>query len=148
MAVFYDKEGNIVDTVKHSEIDMEPSKSRAIRINSSVQEYNRVKSYNVRVLRTTTADVEKVQLRRHEIRTTEAGEEEVRGIIKNISNVKTDAVLLATFYNPKKESIGNKAIILRDIEPNSLKQFHFRFKPQEGDIVRNYVLNVVCDIEE
>jgi hypothetical protein len=141
-AVFYDKEGNIVDTAKHREIDWKPDTSRAIHIASSIYEYDKVKSYDVRIIRTTTADVEKVQLCRHAIRTTETGEEEIRGIVKNISEVKTDAALVATFYDPKKENIGTKVIILRDIEPNTIRQFDFKFKPQEGDIVRTYSLNV------
>jgi len=140
-AVFYDEEGNIVDTVKHREIYLKPNTSRGIRITSSESEHGKVKSYDVRVVRTTTADVEKVQLRRHEIRTTETGEE-VRGIVKNISEVKTDAALVVTFYDPKKENIGTKVLVLRDIEPNTIRQFDFKFKPQEGDRVRTYSLAV------
>jgi hypothetical protein len=141
-AVFYDQEGNILDTVKHREIDLKPDTSRAIHITSSINEIDKVKSYGVRIIRTTTADVEKVQLRRHEMRTTEAGEEEISGTVKNISEVKTDAALVATFYDPKKENIGTKVLVLRDIEPNTIRQFDFKFKPQEGDIVRSYSLNV------
>jgi len=141
-ALFYDIEGNTVDTVKRREIDLKPSTSRAIIINSSIRDPHKVKSYNIRVIRMTTTDFEKVQLRGHMIRTTEAGEEEVRGTVKNISDVKTDTALVATFYNPKKENIGTKVLILRDIEPDSIRQFHFKFKPQEGDIVRTYTLNI------
>ncbi len=141
-AVLYDIEGNILDTVKHREIDLKPSTSRAISINSYITELNKVRSYNVKIIKMTTTDVEKVQLRRHERSTTETGEEEVRGVVKNISNVKTDTALVGTFYDPKKENIGTKVIILRDIEPNSIRQFHFKFKPQEGDIVRTYTLNI------
>ena len=144
-ALFYDIEGNIVDTVKHSEIDLRPNTSRGILINSSIysiSELYKVKSYNVRIIRTTTVDVEKVQLRRHEISKTEAGEEEVSGIVKNISEVKTDAALVATFYNSKKENIGTRVILLRDIEPNSIKQYRFKFKPQQGDRVTTFTLNI------
>ena len=110
-------------------------------INYKKQEVHKLKSYDIKITRMTTADVEKLQLRRHEIRTTDAGEE-VRGIVKNISNIKTDAALIATFLDPKKENIGAKVIILRDIEPNSTKQFHLLFKPMEGDVVRTYTLNI------
>lgn len=146
-AVFYDREGNTLDTAKHGEIELKPNTSRSISILSAITEPGKVKSYNARITRTTTTDAEKVQLRRHEIRTTEAGEEEVRGIVKNISEVKTDAALAASFYNPEKENIGIRVIILRDIEPNGTKQFHFKFKPQEGDIVRTYTLNI-GEVEE
>jgi hypothetical protein len=147
-AVFYDIEGNIIDTDEHKETDLKPRTSRAIFIFPPTSTRYKIKSYNIRVIRTVTADVEKVQLRGHEIRTNEAGEEEVRGAAKNLSNSKADAVLVATFYDPKKESIGNKAIILRDIEPDNIKQFHFKFKPQEGDKISTYNLKVVCDIDE
>jgi hypothetical protein len=141
-AVLYDKEGNIVDTVKHREMDLRPNTSRAINITSTITEYDRLESYDVRVIRTTTADVEKVQLCRHRIRTTEAGEEEIRGTVKNLSEVKTDAALVATFYDAKKENIGTKVLVLRDIEPNTLRQYVLKFKPQEGDRVRSCSLAV------
>jgi hypothetical protein len=46
------------------------------------------------------------------------------------------------------KNIGRKIIIVRDIEPNSLKQFHFLFKPREGDIVKSYNFNIIEDIDE
>ena len=141
-AVFYDIEGNILDTVKHSEIELKPNTSRAISIRCKQQSSNDLRSYNVRIVRATTTDVERVQLRRHEIRTTDGDGEEVRGIVKNISDFKTDAALVASFLDSKKESIGTRVIIIRDIEPNSARQFHFIFKPMEGDRVRSYSLNI------
>lgn len=86
--------------------------------------------------------MEKVQLRRHEITTTETGEEEISGIAKNISTVKTDAAVIATFYNANAENIGTKVLILRDIEPNSIRQYVLKFKPQEGDSVRTYNIEI------
>jgi hypothetical protein len=65
-ALFYDVEGNILDTVKHREINLRPKTSRAIYIQTLIALNNRVKSYAVRITRTITADVEKVQLRRYE----------------------------------------------------------------------------------
>jgi len=141
-AVFYDQEGNILDTVKHREIELKPETSRAVHITSSISEYADAVSYDVRIIRTTTADVERVQLRRHEMRTTETGEEEIWGIVKNISEVKTDAALVATFYDPKKEHISTKVLVLRDIEPDTVRKFEFKFKPQEGDVVRSCTINI------
>jgi hypothetical protein len=146
--IFYDIEGNIVYRFEHKETDIKPGNSRSIIIFPPERTRNVLKSYDIKVIRVMTADEERVQVRRHEARTTETGEEEFRGTVKNISNNKADAVLVATFYDDKKEIIGTKAIILRDIEPDSIKQFHFRFRPQAGDIVRTYNLRVVCDIEE
>ncbi|MFC2026849.1 hypothetical protein ACFLUX_02620 [Chloroflexota bacterium] len=135
--VFYDIEGNIVEKVEHKEVDLKPNTSRAVIIFSSMLEVERieVKSYAIRLTKTTTTDVEKVQLRGYQIRTTETGEE-VKGIVKNISEAKTDAAVIVTFYDSKKEIIGTKVITLRDIEADSIEQFYFKFKPQEGDIVK------------
>jgi hypothetical protein len=141
-AVFYDKEGNILDTIQHREVDLKPDTSRAVHISFSKFDCKQVKSYDVRIIRTTTADVEKVQLRRHEIGTTQTGEEEISGTVKNLSEVKTDAALVATFYDGRKEAIGTKVLVLRDIEPNAIRQFDLRFRPQEGDRVRTYTLDV------
>lgn len=143
-AVFYDEAGVIISTVRHNEVELKPETSRALRINSSIShlESKRVKSYAVRLLRTTSADVERVQTRRHEIRMDETGEEHVWGIVKNISRTKTDAAVIWTFYNPKKENIGTRVVILRDIEPDSIRQYQFTFMPQEGNIVRNYDIGI------
>ena len=141
-AVFYDIEGNVLDTVKHSEADLKPNFSRAVAIYFSQQNVYQIRGYDIRIVRMRTADDEKVQLRKHEIKTTDDGQEEVRGIVKNISGAKTDAALVATFLDSKKENIGIRVVILRDIEPGSIKQFHFMFKPIEGDIMRTYTLNI------
>jgi hypothetical protein len=141
-AIFYDIEGNILDTVEHKTFDLKPNTSRSVGIGSLIPEYHKVKSYHVKITRMTTTDVEKVQLRRHERSKTETGEEEIKGIVKNISEVKTDATLIATFYNTKKENIGTRVLTLRDIEPDSIKQFDLKFKPQEGDRVINYSLTI------
>ncbi len=143
-AAFYDIEGNIIDTVKHREVDLKPSASRGILINSSVSKFHldEVKGYNIKITRMTTADVEKVQVRAQEIRTIGVDEDEVRGTVKNISNVKTDAALIATFYDYKEENIGARVIILRDIEPNTVRQYRFLFKPQAGDKLRRCTLHI------
>jgi len=135
-AVFYDIEGNIVDTVRHKEIELKPGTGRGVLIKSSIQLFDMVKSYGVRLIRATTADVERVQFRGHVIRTTETGEDEIRAVVKNVSDVKTDAAFIAAFYDSKGENIGTKVVILKDIEPGSVRQAHFLFKPREGDIVR------------
>jgi len=141
-AVFYDEKGNIVEQVRHGEVTLESETSRAIHIACSPYEDERVKSYAVRVTRTTTADIERVQLRRHEMRTTETGEEEITGIAKNISQVKSDAAVIATFYDAQQEIIGTKVVVLRDIEPDAIRQYELRFKPQKGDEVSRYTLRI------
>jgi len=147
-AVFCDMEGNAVDTVAQKEIDIKPSISRAVHVFLPPNHLHIIKSYNIKLTRVTTADVEKFQIRGHFVRTNEAGEDESKGTVKNLSSTKADVVLIASYYNAKNESIGGKAIILRDVEPNSVRQFHFTFKPQEGDMVRTYNLRVIWDIED
>ncbi len=141
-AVFYDIEGNVLDIVKHREIELKPKMSRAVLIRCPEHTKRALESYDVKIARMALADVEKVQLRHHEVRTIDTGEEEVRGIVKNISNERTDTALIAAFFNSKKENIGTKVIILRDIEPDNTRQFHFLFKPQKGDMVSTYTLNI------
>ena len=62
--VFYDFDGNVVDTVKHKEVEFKPETSRLIHVTSSIPIYERddIGSYAVRLVRATTADVEKFQL--------------------------------------------------------------------------------------
>jgi hypothetical protein len=141
-AVFYDNEGNVLETVKHKIIDLPANRSRAILISSSQFEVGKVKSYDVRLKRATTADVEKVQLRKHDIWTTETGEEEIQGIVKNISAVKVGAAVVATFYDANGDSVGTKAAVLRDLEPDAIRRYELRFKPQEGDTVTSFSVAV------
>jgi len=96
-AVYYDAEGNILDTLRHREIEINPKSSRAIYICSQKAHPLAARSYKVTVVKAVTADTEKVHLYTHEVRTAESGQEEVRGILKNISNVITDAALVACF---------------------------------------------------
>jgi len=141
-ATFLDIEGNVIDTIKHKEIELKPGFSRAVLVKSSITEKHKVKSYDVKITRVTTADVEKFQFRRQEMGITKTGDDEVTGTIKNISEDSADTAVVATFYNYNNESIGTKVVILKDIEPNTIRQFHFFFKPQEGDKVRNCTLYI------
>jgi hypothetical protein len=139
-AVFYDGEGQIIDTARQREIELGPETSRLIYIASSIPVYeaDQIARYDVRLVKATTTAQEKVQLRRYEIKTTDTGEEEVWGLAKNLSDVKTDAAIVATFYDVSKENIGTRVLVLKDIEPNTVRQFRVRFKPHEGDTVRSF----------
>ncbi len=138
--ILYDSEGMIVDKFYHKEYELKPCRSRAINIDI-YKDKETVKSYRVTLIKSITADVERIQLRRNEIRTVESGEE-VRGIIKNISDVKTDAALVATFEDARAEKIGVKIIMIKDINPGEFKQFHFVFTPPEGEIVKEYFISI------
>lgn len=139
---FYDQAGNLIETVKHREIALEPDRSRAVVINFSPYGYEKIKSYTARLIRTTTAEEEKVQLRRHESNTTETGEERITGIVKNLSNAKADAAVVVTFYDTQDEIIATKVVILRDIEANSLGQYELEFQPRDGDQIGSYTIGI------
>jgi hypothetical protein len=147
-AQFYDIEGNILEAVKHKEIDLRPKTSRAVFIQSSIMQPGSIKGYNIKVTKTITTDLERVQLRRHEIRTTETGDEEVGGIIKNISEVKTNAALVATFKDSQGEKIGVKVLQIKDMYLGELRKFHFIFTPPEGVKVKTYSLDIGEMIEQ
>ncbi|MFZ7104277.1 MAG: hypothetical protein ACOWWO_16700 [Peptococcaceae bacterium] len=138
--VLYDSEGGIVDKFYHKEYELKPGRSRAINIDI-YDDKEIIKSYRVTLLKAVTSDAERIQLRRNEIRSVEGGEE-VRGIIKNISDVKTDAAIVATFEDAWAEKIGVKIIMINDINPGEFKQFHFVFTPPEGAIVKEYFLSI------
>lgn len=141
-AVFYDVEGNVLDTIRRNETELKPNASRAININCKPQHVKQVRSYDVKIVRLTTVEDEKIQLRRHEMLSSATGEKEVKGVIKNVSNVKADTAIVATFLNSGKENIATKVAILRDIEPNSIRQFSLTFKPAEGDAVSSHTVSV------
>lgn len=137
-ALFYDVQGNVLDTITQKEIDLPPGRSRRVRINSLQYEEDKVQSYAVRLIRMRTADAEKVQPRRHDLYTTATGEEVVEGIVKNLSRDKTDAAVIITFHDLNKETLGTKVVVLKDIEPDSIRKYEIRFKPPEGDSVASY----------
>jgi hypothetical protein len=140
-ARFFDIEGNVLETARRTEVDLKPGGSRALLLQYPRQESSyKLKSYAINIVKMTTADVEKVQLRRHEIKTNPAGESVVEGVVKNISTAKTDVALVANFLNPQKESIGSHVVLIRGMEPESIKRFKMNFKAQPGDTVRTYTL--------
>ena len=141
-ATFYDIEGNVLETIRQRETDLKPSTSRAVTILLDKPGVEKIKSYSISIVKVTTADVEKVQLRHHDMRTTSIGEGEVSGTVKNISSEKVDTALVASFFDYTKENIGTRVLILRDIVPNSIKQFRFSFKLMKGDRLKSYTLDI------
>lgn len=143
---FFDKDGNIFEKVAHKEIEFYPGQARGVRIYSSTREFNKIKSYNIKIVKLITADIEKIQICRQEIKLNEAGELDITGSVKNISGVKTDTSIIANYFNLKNEDIGSKVVIIKDIEPKSYREFKFSFKPPEGEIVNTCSLKVVSDV--
>ncbi len=101
-AEFLDSEGNIIDTVWHKEYELRPNNSRTIQISTSMISKGIAQSYHVTLVKAITTDIEPLQKRAHEIRTVDAGEE-VRGTIKNLSNIKRDAALIANFTDTDRK---------------------------------------------
>lgn len=147
-AIFYDKHGNELDTQNQRELDIKPGVSRGIVIKSKVMESDKLKSYNVRIVKTTTTEIEKVQIRRKDLNINVDGGLEFNGTLKNISDIETDAAVVATFVNHKKETIGDKVVLTRNLEPGKIKKFSFKFKPQEGDTVDTFNIKIVSNVEE
>jgi hypothetical protein len=145
-AIFYDVEGNIVETVKHSETELKANCSRAIFINSSVKRAGKFMTYKVRIIRMTTADVERVQLGWRRMTKTGNGDVEIIGKLTNISDAKADSAVIAAFYNAARENIGTKVFIFKGIEPG-VRQFNLVFEPREGDRVADFSLDL-GDIQE
>ncbi len=145
---FLDIEGNALEVVKHKEIEIKKGCSRAVLVRSSKNEPGKIKSYNINIVRVSTADIEKIQFRKQEMRKNQSGEEEVSGTVKNVSDSKADTAIVATFYNQDKESIGTRVLMLKDIEPGIVKPFKLLFKPQAGDKVRTCTLHIGDVLEE
>ncbi|MDD4924127.1 MAG: hypothetical protein PHF74_04755 [Dehalococcoidales bacterium] len=144
---FYDAEGEILDVFEHIETDLKAGKSRSVLIYSNNFKDIEAKSYNVKLLKTITTDIEKIQLVRHQAKTNKSGSEEIEGIIKNISDIKTDAVLIATFKNLNKEKIGTQVIRIRNVEPNTTRKFQFIFNTPEGEKVKTYTFDITDRIK-
>jgi len=141
-ATFLDLRGNIINTVTHKETDLKSLASRSFFIKSSVNLECIAKSYSVKIIHTTTADVEKVQLLNKKRQVNQNGDEQIIGMVKNISEVNTNAVILATFYNHGNQCVGNRAIILNDIDPDTIRHFQMPLDRSLGDMIKNIDLQV------
>lgn len=147
-AVFYDLEGNVIDTVQYEDHDLEPNSSRAIIIASENIQVNISKCYHITLVSTTTTDIEKVQVRSCERKTLSSGEEQISGTLKNISDTKMDTALVTTFNDLNNARLGIVVLSIGDIEPNSSRSFKFLFKPPEGYTINSYTTDVGEIIKE
>jgi hypothetical protein len=140
-SVFYDSEGNTVNVTKHKETNLRPGNSRGITIKPSTPDALKIRSYSIKAIRAVTTDFEKVQIIKNDIKAVGKGRE-VTVVCKNIASDKTDAAVIVTFFNQDKENIGTRVILLRDMQPDSARQFKVLFNPVEGDIVKTHEVNV------
>ena len=148
-AKFYDENGKVLDTILHKEVDFRPGVSRGIVLpTNEVITPGVVKSYTVGIISMTTTETEKVQLRHQALRVGESGEAELDISVKNISATKTDAAVLVTFSMHDDAFIGDKVLILRDIGPEEIRRFSFKYKPHSDAIIDKYTIRIVSDLSE
>jgi hypothetical protein len=146
--VFYDGEGNVLDTVRHKVLELKSKSSRAIVVESYNIPYGMVKSYRVTLVKTITVEIEKVQLIRSEIRKSENGTEEILGVVKNISDFKTDIALVATLIDLNDEIIEIKVLHLKNIEAGKSREFRFICGTHKEEKVKSYSIDIGEVVEE
>lgn len=148
-AKFYDEKGKVLDTILHKEIDFRPGVSRGIILpTNAVITPGVVKSYTVGIVSMTTTETEKVQLRHQALSVDASGEAEMKISVKNISAAKTDAAVLVTFATHNDAFIGDKVLVLRDIEPDTIRKFSFKYKPHSGLNIDKFTIRIVSDLSE
>jgi len=141
-AELFDSGGGLVQTLRHKEHDIKSNTSRAFLIQSNGVKEDVVRSYNIKVIKTVTSDVEKVQLRRNEVKRLRGGREELSGLLKTISRGKTSAVLVVTYLDADEEPIGLGALRVNDIEPGTVRNFSLGFTAPEGETVKTRNMDI------
>jgi hypothetical protein len=134
--------GIILDKIVHKELYIKSKSGRRFDIAIKQEIQNKVKSYNIRVTKAITADVEKVQICSHRIRTNDNGEEEVAGSVKNISDVNTDIAVVATFKDKLENVIGVKILSIKNIEPGRIKNFDIVFTNPLHEHINSFRLDL------
>jgi hypothetical protein len=138
---FFDGEGNMLDTVRHKELDMKPDSSRLVFVSPANNDADMFRIYKVTVRKAVTTDYEKVQLHSHDMKPID-GAVEISGVVKNISDVKTDAAVVTLFKDVKDEKIATRVIYIRNIEPGAAKQFRFKYIAPPDESVNSYIMSV------
>jgi hypothetical protein len=146
-AVFMDGEGNELDTVRQKVLEIKPDSSRTVQISPAKPDAGMFRTYRLSVYRTVTTDIEKVQIKSHEMKPLD-GAVEISGVLKNVSDGKADAAVVTLFKDVKDEKIATKVAYIRDIDPGASKQFRFKFVEPEDESVNSYVISVGSIAEE
>ncbi len=142
-AEVFDCEGNFLGAVRHVESDIKPDASRAVTIQiNSILKHNSARSYKVNVIKSVTADIQKVLLRRDERRMLPNGDINISGVVKNVYSIKTDAAVSAAFINANKVELGTVVLPVKNIEPGATKPFSLIFRPPAGEAVKTYVIDI------
>jgi hypothetical protein len=147
-AIFYDIEGNIIDNKIHEEYDLLINTSRTVCIipnetnfTPGKYHYKDIWSYSVKIIEMKTSDIQRIRIKWHNRKTVGYAIEEINGLVKNICNFKTDAAVTATFYNIHGDKLGTKVMLLRDLEPGSVRNFNICYTPPNGQNVQSYLLS-------
>ena len=138
----FDAEGKFISTLKHTESDIQANTSRAFLIQTTSVKDDLIRSYNIKLVKTVTSDIEKVQLRKNEVKRLPNGREEVSGLVKNVSGVKSDAVVVITFLDAKEDTIGIRTTELKDIVPGTVRKFAVVFDCPEGISVKKRNIDI------
>jgi hypothetical protein len=138
----FDAAGNLITTLKHTETDIQRDTSRAFLIQTTSVKDDIVRSYKIKLIKTVTADVEKVQLRRNECKKLPDGRDEVSGLVKNVSSVKTGAVVVVNYLDANEECIGVRTLELKDIAPGTVCKFAVVFECPEGLYIKKRDIDI------
>lgn len=138
----YDINNNLIDTIRHNEYELKPLTSRSIMVSSHKYKGNHATSYKLHIIKTLTTETEKIQLRKHDRITLDGGGERITGLLKNISENKTDTAVIVTFLDSNNEKINTKVLPIKDIDAYSMRRFSFDFYPTCGEIVKGTTVEV------
>jgi hypothetical protein len=139
---FFDGEGSVLSVVKHKETNFLPGNSRGIMIPVPMSgESFRIQSYNGRIFRLITTDIEKIQIVQSIMKAV-GSDKEVTIICKNISSEKADAAIIVKFFNESKEDVGTKVLVVKDLEPGPTRQYKLSFTPVANDSIKTHEVTV------
>ena len=145
-AVFMDGEGNELDTVRQKVLEIKPDSSRTVQISPAKPDAGMFRTYRLSVYRTVTTDIEKVQIKSHEISRSTA-----RWRFRAFSRMSVTAKQTPP-WSPSsrmsKTKNRHKVAYIRDIDPGASKQFRFKFVEPEDENVNSYVISVGSIAEE
>ncbi|MFA5629325.1 MAG: FxLYD domain-containing protein [Dehalococcoidales bacterium] len=138
----FDAEGKFVTALKHTVLDIMVDVSRVLVIPLDLYLTDTVRSYDIKLTKTITSELEKVQLRRNEVNILPDGSEELSGFVKNVSNENADAVMVVNYLDANDETIGVRTLELKDIKPGDVQKFVIKFQAPEGLRVRKRDIDI------
>jgi hypothetical protein len=133
---FYDHVGNLMDVTIWKEYDIPAGSIRPMKISSKKvrDESDTVaKSYEFKVLRTISPEVEKFCLQVGGIKKSEFGEPIFRGIVRNMSSEMADAAIAVTFYNAVGYELFTNVVEVKGVESGAKREFEFACKSLTDD---------------